>query len=223
MADWEFGQIGAQQVEILQPTKLSDLRLHDAMLVMDPSCELLTARFVRKTRCACWRRELNASVPTVQPAASRAPCGSWPRRWASMGVPAADERLFRSLRRLREAAGGIGGQTLSDHGGLRFAPDWRSAELTPFGAIRAAATQTLIPGFSRPLRVGALVSYDSSLIVGANRKPMNVWQQVYSTTVLPQAGVRRIAVVEPGTVHRGIVECTLRDHGIIGGLMKPTT
>jgi hypothetical protein len=37
---------------------------------------------------------------------------------------------------------------------------------------------------------------------------------------LPQAGLQLVAVVEPSTVHRGIVESTLRDYGIVGGLVE---
>jgi hypothetical protein len=211
----QLAHIGARQVEDLATREAIRLKLHESMLALEPAArELLAARFFRKTPLRVLAGELGTSVPTVHRRVAAA-LRQVAEVLRSLGV-AADDLSVAAHFGDAQAAGEM---DLSDHGGLRFAPDWRSAELTPFGAGSTELTTTLIPEWSRPIRVGALVSYESSRIVGANHKPMSMWQQVYSTTVLPQA-VRRVAVVEPGTVHRGIVECTLRAHGIIGGLIE---
>jgi hypothetical protein len=53
-----------------------------------------------------------------------------------------------------------------------------------------------------------------------NRMYGNTTSQVHSTAFFPPDGLRLVGVVEPGTVHRGIVERTIRDHGILGGLIE---
>jgi hypothetical protein len=49
---------------------------------------------------------------------------------------------------------------------------------------------------------------------------MNIGQQIESSIFFPQAGLQLVGVVEPASVHRGVIECTLRDYGILGGLIE---
>jgi hypothetical protein len=100
---------------------------------------------------------------------------------------------------------------------LRFAPDWRAAEFAPLGA---PADAVLFPTGSRPLRVGVMVSYESTITRGWHNFFGSMSGQVQSTPLFPATGLQMVGVVEPGTVHRGIVERTLRDYSLIGGLVE---
>ena len=70
------------------------------------------------------------------------------------------------------------------------------------------------------MRVGVLISYQSTRVQFSNRTYVGTKWQVHSAAFLPAMGLQLVAVVEPGTVHRGIVEGTLRDYGIVGGLIE---
>jgi RNA polymerase sigma factor (sigma-70 family) len=191
------------------------LRLHDALLAIDPAArELLTARFVLKHTLRVIAARLDVSVPTVSRQLGRA-LKQLAEVLRDMGVLDADDRTVVDHFGAHQIHDW---DNVTDHGDLRFAPDWRCAELSPLGA---APLTTVLPGCSRPLRVGAFLGYSSTLIKGGpQRKSMHVWQQVQSTPAFPQAGVQLVGVVEPGTIHRGVVECTMRDYGIIGGLIE---
>jgi hypothetical protein len=47
----------------------------------------------------------------------------------------------------------------------------------------------------------------------------NIWQQVQTTTAMPQAGVQLVAVVEPG-VSIAALPSVLWRHGLVGGLIE---
>jgi hypothetical protein len=124
-----------------------------------------------------------------------------------------DTRFYGAMDSLREL-------DESDHGDLRFAPDWRSIELSPFGALAAPTASTLLPGWSRPVRVGVMISHESTMVQAVDGKYVGTKWQVHSTAYLPPSGLQLVGVVEPGTVHRGVVECTLRDYRILDGLIE---
>ena len=222
LAEMNGGRARAGAVEALATREAIRLRLHEAMIAMEPAArEVLAERFFRRTPLRVLAARLNVSVPTASRRVTAA-LRQLAHVLRDMGVPAAHERdlpeQFGDRAAAAAAACDADAAENPDHGSLRFAPDWRAAELTPLGS--SWPTTTLMPGWSRPLRVGALVSYESTRVIGANGRPMSMWQQIHSTTLLPPAGLQLVAVVEPGTVHRGIVESTLRDHSLIGGLIE---
>jgi RNA polymerase sigma factor (sigma-70 family) len=201
------------EIEHLATREAIRLHLHDAMLEMDPAArELLTARFGRKTPLGAIAIQLKVSVPTASRRVAQA-IAQLAEILRDMGVHAADDRA------VADEFGDVDSVGAGDEGklgGLRFALDWRCAELTPLGV----ANPTSFPGWSRPMRVGVLVSYESTRIIGINRAYVGTKWQVHSATFFPQDGLQLVGVVEPGTVHRGIVESTVRDYGILGGLIE---
>ena len=87
------------------------------------------------------------SVPTASREVNRA-LGQLGEVVRGMGVPGANGRIVTDHFGVELAPDDF--DDASDHGDLRFAPDWRSAELTPLGA--APDESLLLPGWTRPLR-----------------------------------------------------------------------
>jgi RNA polymerase sigma factor (sigma-70 family) len=211
------GKGAAQQIERLAAREAIRFRLHEAMLVIDPAArDVLTERFLCKTPLRVLAGRMNVSVPTASRRAAAA-LRELAHVLRAMGVSAASEQAvadqFDAARALADPE-----SDEPDHGGgLRFAPDWRSADLSPLGA---ASASTLLAGWPRPVRVGVLISYQSTTVMGFNRLYVGTKWQVHSSMFLPAAGLQLVGVVEPSTAHRGIVESTLRDYGIVGGLIE---
>jgi hypothetical protein len=192
-------------------------RLDEALAAIDTAARsVLTDRFLHNMPLRILAAQRDISVPTASRQVARA-IRQLAEVLREMGVAPADDRAVAEHLGDAFAADDPVERDDRDHGELRFAPDWRCAELMPLGV---ASAPPLFSGWSRPLRVGALVSYDSTLVFGANRKQMSATAQVQSTTVFPQPGIQLVAVVEPASAHRGIIECTIRDYEIIGGLIE---
>jgi RNA polymerase sigma factor (sigma-70 family) len=205
-----LAHVGRPHVEVLARREAIRSRLHEGLALIDPkSRDLLTARFVRKVPLGVLAVKLRTSVPTACRRVADA-VRELARVLRDLGVDAADDMA------VAEHFGD--GQTMdgldeTGHGGLRFAPDWQDASLTPLGVSRAAP---IIPGCARPIRVGILVSYATamhSIEVGTK------WQ-VHSRAFFPGAGLQLVGVIEPGTDNRGIIEGSLRDYGVVGGLVE---
>jgi RNA polymerase sigma-70 factor (ECF subfamily) len=201
------------EVEQLAAREAIRLRLHEAMLLIEPSArEILIERFVHQTPLGTLAVRMKYSVPT---ASRRVVDGlrQLAKVLRDLGIPTDDQTVADHF------AGGSLCDDIdeSDHGALRFAPDWRCAELTPLGC---ASPASLLPGWSRPMRVGILISYQSTRTLGINKVYVGTKWQVHSTSFIPPTGIQPVAIVEPGTVHRGVVESTLRDYGIVGGLIE---
>jgi RNA polymerase sigma factor (sigma-70 family) len=155
-----FAQVGGsgRRVQELATREAIRLRLHDAMLAVEPAArQVLAERFMSRTPLRVPAGRLNVSVPTASRRVTAA-LRQLAHVLRDMGVPAAHERDLADQFRDADAAA-LNPDDVHDHGGLRFAPDWRTAALTPFGA--AAATTTPLCGFARPIRVGAMLSYES--------------------------------------------------------------
>ena len=209
-----LGQLGSQQVEHLATREAIRLRLHDAILAIEPAArEVLIERFLRRTPLGMLAVQLQVSVPTAHRRVAEA-LRQLAQALREMGIVTADDHEV-AVHFGQAAARDDPDE--SDHGELRFAPDWRCSELTPLGET---APTMLLPSWSRPMRVGVLISYQSTRVQFSNRTYVGTKWQVHSAAFLPAMGLQLVAVVEPGTVHRGIVEGTLRDYGIVGGLIE---
>jgi RNA polymerase sigma factor (sigma-70 family) len=195
-------------------------RLHDGLqLISEQSRTLLIERFFR-------------SVPLSVLAIS-----------SGRSVSAISRRVTSAVQELAEALRGIGVRGLSEGAlseyfvdaglpallsppgdNLRFAPDWRAALLSP--NLQKPQPASLIPGWSRPIRVGALISSASmkaraqgGYFVGCGHDPD---VPLESTAMMHQPGLELVSIVEPDTSHLGQVERLARDHAIIGGLVDST-
>lgn len=201
-------------------------RLHEAMLELDEgSRQWIVARFFRKEPLRVIAGRAGVSVPTM-----------------SRRLTATLQDLAAVLRDM--GLGAVDELTLAEHFGdplnidasgtferdepLRFAPDWRTVGAiapptlpVPSEAVLTPAT-TFLPGWSRPIRVGVMVSYLSLItdVRGGMRQELH--RQAESTHWLVHPGFRLVGIAEPGTTDRGPVESILRDFELIGGLIDST-
>jgi RNA polymerase sigma factor (sigma-70 family) len=214
------GGSGGSEVEQLAARETIRLRLHEAMLVLDPAArDLLTERFLRKTPLRVLAGRMNVSVPTASRRAAAA-LRELAHVLREMGVTAASEQAVADQFNADARALVDPDVHQPDHGGLRFAPDWRSAELSPLGVPSGANAAPLLAGWTRPVRVGVMISYQSTRTQGVNLTYVGTKWQVHTTAFIPEAGLQLVAVVEPATSHRGVVESTVRDYSIVGGLIE---
>jgi RNA polymerase sigma factor (sigma-70 family) len=131
-----------------------------------------------------------------------------------MGVKSADQ-----LTLAEHFGDGAALQVFAGPDTLRFAPDWRAGEALVPRAGKAVAAQQRLPGWSRPLRVGVLVSYRSTLAVGRDGKQWPAELQLHSTRWIPPQGFQLVSIIEPDTSECGPVECAMREHELTGGLI----
>jgi RNA polymerase sigma factor (sigma-70 family) len=181
------------------------LRLDQAMLALRPAArELLLARFVRSVPLRVLAVAGNCSIATMSRRVQDA-IGELAGVLRDLGVESADEQVVV--------------QQFDLPGDLRFAPDWRTAELSPL-TVAATPIGLLLPGWSRPMRVGAMISYSTLMLrhVGGGFATAGI--QLHLTLAMPVAGVQLVGIVEPGTSHQGVIEGSLRDFGLLGGLIE---
>jgi hypothetical protein len=156
---------------------------------------------------------------------------------AHTSVPTASRRMAAAIAQLAEVLRHMGvrgadNQAVAQHfadpfnteaaaatepPAMRFAADWSSPELAPLGTL---PLQSFGNGWTRPIRLGVVVSYETTITRGAHGFFGGMYEQVRSSLYVPTVGVQLVGVVEPGTVHRGIVERTLRDYRLLGGLIE---
>lgn len=89
-------------------------------------------------------------------------------------------------------------------------------------ASSPAVVGPLLPGWTRPVRVGAVVSHASILAVGYRGARVNASIQVEATGLLADPRFELVAVVEPRTTHHASIERKIRDYGLLGGLIEAT-
>jgi RNA polymerase sigma factor (sigma-70 family) len=204
-----LAQISSTQIARQATQQQIFLRLSDAIAAMEPQERaLIQARFVNNKSLRELATEHRTSVPTMsrRVAASLHQLGEVLQELGVVGPELEDDDALAAM--LHANPGDMN---------LRFAPDWRAAEFAPLGA---PADAVLFPTGSRPLRVGVMVSYESTITRGWHNFFGSMSGQVQSTPLFPATGLQMVGVVEPGTVHRGIVERTLRDYSLIGGLVE---
>ena len=179
----------------------------------DADRELLRQRFGEGLPLRVIAGRLGVTVPT----ASRRVAGVLERLvkvLREMGVFDADAvsvaSLFGDPAAVERAAGcDAVGQ------GLRIATDWRSA-------LGRAATSggALLPGWSRPVRVGVFVSYASIVRPDGHSGILAPAEwQVSLTKWMGRGPVELVGLIEPGTSAHGPMEAALREHELTAGLI----
>jgi RNA polymerase sigma factor (sigma-70 family) len=103
--------------------------------------------------------------------------------------------------------------------GLRFAPDWQNVTAHQSQAMQPAICPL---GWSRPLRVGVMVSYLSYMTVGFNGVQHLLEDPVWSTGLIQDRGFQLVAIAEPNSTARGPIERTVREYELTAGLVDST-
>jgi RNA polymerase sigma factor (sigma-70 family) len=172
--------------------------------------ELLIARFFRAEPLRTIAAREKASVATI----SRRVSAALRELAAVLRESGAGEMSDGELARQLQSSVAANEMVLDDD--LRFAPDWREAS-----RLWAPDCGRLFEGWSRPIRVGMLFSYSTVLTFSrwAHRYGI-IAEQVRTAMLLPAAGVQLVGIIEPDTAHHGMVERTLREYGLIGGLIE---
>lgn len=185
-------------------------KLGEALLCLDPSeRRLITERFFRKTPLRLLA-DPTTSVATVSRRVSAA-VTTLAAVLRDMGVASADDLT------LAEHFGDPAHVPPADD--LRFAADWHAPLADP-PAARAPAD--LLPGWSRPVRVGVLISHATTRILMPMGTYMGIEEQVRSARLLAHPGLHLVAIAEPDTTGLPPVERTLRDYALTGGLIDAT-
>lgn len=145
-----------------------------------------------------------------------------------MGAPGTDEHLLAEY--FADPAYAASRDLSDPDSPLRLARHRRALELSlrrqtfafDDGAIGPAIVGPLMPGWTRPIRVGAFVSHASILAVGHRGSRISVENQVASTALLADPRFELVAIVEPRTTHFGPVERAIRDYELHDGLIEAT-
>lgn len=187
-------------------------RVAEALLQLDvASRELIVARFYRKAPLRVIASEMGLSVPTM-----------------SRRTTAALEMLAAALTDM--GINDIDGPGLAEHfgdpgvcaidrecDGLRFSPDWAQVARN---WTQSNGTESLLPGWSRPIRVGLLISWRTTQMwITTLRAYTPPDEQVLSARLFAHPGLQLVAIAEPGTTHLGPIERTVREHELTGGLI----
>jgi RNA polymerase sigma factor (sigma-70 family) len=198
---------GAVDVEHRLMHEAIRARLNEALLSLDaPDRELIAERFFRKVPLRVIAERETKSVATISRRVNAA-LGALAAVLRDMGIAAADDLT------LAEHFGDPGNVPveIDAHDPLRFAPDWRAAAHRPSDATFA--------GWSRPLRVGVMVSYMTMAKPTATGILLTPECQVLTAGLIVRPGIQLIGIVEPGSSAYGGVERLLRDWDLIGGLI----
>jgi RNA polymerase sigma factor (sigma-70 family) len=189
-------------------------RLDEAMASIDPSRrDVIVERFFRQTPLRVLAGQNNTSVATMSRRTAEA-LRQLGEVFRDMGVEPPDaEALAGWLQRIDPAkrmGNGCDGQHL--HAG-----DW--AEVDPMRRFRPTHGTPMPEGWTRPIRVGVMMSWENW------RRP---WRTTYYSTAeegayplrfLQHPGYELFAVVDPGTSDLGVVERSIREYEVMGGLM----
>ncbi len=101
---------------------------------------------------------------------------------------------------------------------LRFAPDWRAMEIAD--RCRNDRPRAFLPGWSRPVRIGALVSQASMTELGFPGRQIDPDLSLASCAWMHGDAFELVSIVEPGTSHIGQVERLVREHQLLGGMVS---
>lgn len=182
-------------------------RLHEALLELDSaSRDLLIARFFRKEPVRALAAQRKTSTATICRRVDAA-LGDLAAVFRGMGIDAVDDTVLPAYFGEAEVAG-----DLSD--GLRFAPDWR--------ALTSLKSGSAAMGVDRPIRVGTFLSYDSAKVKFRGGMLNKIEHQVWSTQLITDPRIELVGIVQSSTSHLPPIERTLRDYGIVGGLIDST-
>ena len=184
-------------------------RLSEALLSLrEPVRELLISRFFRGESLAVIAQRTGMSIATMSRRVDRA-MDELSAALRDMGVcDAQREDVARQLDTEADEP---------DTDALRFAPDWREAS----SLWAPPDARPLIRGWTRPLRLGVLFSYSTVQTFSrwAHRYGI-IAEQVRTATLLPAVRIDLVGLIEPGTQHLGMVERTMREYGLVGGLIE---
>jgi RNA polymerase sigma factor (sigma-70 family) len=100
---------------------------------------------------------------------------------------------------------------------LRFAADWSAIAQAPGAALQPA--YGCLPGWTRPLRVGILISYRSTMVIGQDGQHWPADLQLLTTRWIGHQGIQLVSIVEGDSVERGPIERAMREHELVGGLI----
>ena len=201
-------------------------KLHQAMLQLDEAARnLLIDRFVRRTPLRVIAEQRQVSIATISRKTQHA-VSDLAAVLRDMGVEAADDLTV--AEHFGDPAN-LPVSEWSDEQGLRFAPDWRAGQWPQGTAgLRAAS----LPGWTRPLRIGAFVSH--LCLVAPDRAgrshPLHAdgwrvrepWVQIGTLSRMANPGYEFVGVTEPGSSHYGPIEGVLRDYEVLAGLVDVT-
>jgi RNA polymerase sigma-70 factor (ECF subfamily) len=182
-------------------------RLSEALLSLAlPVRELLVARFFRGESLRVIAQRSGLSIATMSRRVDKA-LDELSAALRDMGV--------RDAQR-EDVARQLDPEADQESDSLRFAPDWRQAS-----SLWSPDARPMIRGWTRPMRIGVLFSYSTVQTFSrwAHRYGI-IAEQVRTATMLPPVGIDLIGLIEPGTVHLGMVERTLREYGLTGGLIE---
>src|SRR5688500_15098171 len=141
------GASSGTELEQLALREAVRARLHDAMRLLGPAeRDVLAERFFRRTPLGVLAVQLGVSVPTASRRVTAA-LRHLSLVLRDLGVPAASEQMLADHLGDAHALDACE-EDYPDHGGLRFAPDWWSADLTPLGAPSAPSASPLLGGWS---------------------------------------------------------------------------
>jgi RNA polymerase sigma factor (sigma-70 family) len=107
--------------------------------------------------------------------------------------------------------------------GMRFARDWSTlAPRNPRQNLAGLACPYL-PGWTRPIRAGVVVSYQTILYPAAGTGVyMGIEDQLRSTRLIVNPAFELVGIVEPGTECRPCIERVVRDFELTAGLIDAT-
>jgi RNA polymerase sigma-70 factor (ECF subfamily) len=183
------------------------LKLHQALLELDSaSRDLLIARFFRKEPVRSLAAQRKTSTATICRRVDTA-LQNLAAIFRDMGIESVDDTVLAAHFGETQIAGDRGE-------GLRFAPDWR--ELPSLNSTSAAIRP------DRPIRVGTFLSYESAKVKLRHGMLNKMEHQVWSTQLITDPTFELVGIIQSSTSHLPPIERTLRDYGVVGGLIEST-
>lgn len=191
-------------------------RLQDALAIVDPATRsLVVARFLRGHNLSALAAADGTSVPTASRRIKRA-IEDLRLAYAELGFDTLDDTPLEALIDPFNPTRGAHAHAARD--ALRFAADWRA--LADHLEHRGDNPAALPPGWTRPIRVGVLVSHLTTRVVTLVRITMPVVEQQLASVRLPKApGYEFVAIVEPDTESLPGIERSLRHYDLTAGLV----
>jgi RNA polymerase sigma factor (sigma-70 family) len=104
--------------------------------------------------------------------------------------------------------------------GLRMAADWN--ELTAELRDQVEQNGRMLEGWSRPLRVGVLVSRRTTTQVNSLGAQMHIERQLECVELPQVPGYQFVAIIEPGTDVYAEIERTIRRYHLLNGVVDAT-
>jgi len=189
-------------------------RLTESMTYIDPwARRLLVERFFRRTPLRTLAAGAKVSIATMSRRCAAA-VSQLSEIFKDMGLDLSDEQSLRTWLDQIDPPSRSGCGDLHD---LAAGPWSGDATMSRF---RPGADVPMPPGWTRPIRVGVIVSwFDWSQpipILGYYNVPDT---SLSATGKISHPGYRLFAIIDPGTSHLGIVESSIREWEINDGLM----